>query len=140
MAPPSTDEPPPRPVGHAQMAGKLDAPRLAFDLAREVAHLRQQPAWREGRGPSSTTLAKHADLRIVLVALRAGERMARHRTEARISVHALEGRIRLRVEGTAAELGPGQVLVLEREIVHDVEALEDSAFLLTLAWPEGSGR
>jgi quercetin dioxygenase-like cupin family protein len=137
MPPPPTDEPPPRPVGHEQMAGKLDAPLLRFDLHQEAAHLRRQPAW---RGPSSTTLVKHADLRIVLVALRAGERMARHRAEARISVHALEGRIRLRLEGTAAELGPGQVLVLEREIVHDVEAVEDSAFLLTLAWPEGSGR
>ncbi len=121
------------------MAGKLDAPLLEFDLTKEIAHLHEQAAWREGRGPSSTTLVKHADLRIVLVALRAGERMARHRTEARISVHALEGRIRLSLEGAAAELGPGQVLVLERELVHDVEALEDSAFLLTLAWPGGSG-
>jgi quercetin dioxygenase-like cupin family protein len=129
------DEPPARPVGHEQLAGKLDAPLLGFDLTKEIKHLQQQPAWREGRGPSSTTLVKHADLRLVLVAMRAGERMAQHRTEARISIHTLRGRIRLALKGQSAELGPLQLLVLEREIVHDVEALEDSAFLLTLAWP-----
>ena len=30
----------------------------------------------------------------------------------------------------------GHMLALERAIPHDVEALEDSAFLLTIAWPD----
>ena len=28
--------------------------------------------------------------------------------------------------------------MLEREIAHDVEALEESALLLTIAWPENT--
>jgi hypothetical protein len=34
-----------------------------------------------------------------------------------------------------AELTSGHLLALDRSIKHDVEALEDSAFLLTIAWP-----
>ncbi len=34
----------------------------------------------------------------------------------------------------------GQLLVLDRSVPHDVDALEDSAFLLTIAWPEHSDK
>jgi hypothetical protein len=34
------------------------------------------------------------------------------------------------------DLPPGRVLVLDRAVPHDVEALVDSAFLLTVAHPE----
>lgn len=130
-------EPPPRPVGHANLAGQLDQPVLRFDLPAEIAHLKQQEAWREGRSPSSTTLVKHPDLRVVLVAMRRGEHLAEHRTAARITVHTLAGHIRLHLGQVVEDVPAGQLLVLDRELHHDVEALEDSAFLLTLAWPTG---
>ena len=133
--PPSQDEPEPRPVGHAQLAGQLDRPVLRFDLPAEIAHLHAQPAWRDGHAPSSTTLVKHPDLRLVLVAMRRGEILPQHRTAARISVQVLSGRLRLRLPQAETELGAGGLLVLEHELQHEVEALEDSAFLLTLAWP-----
>lgn len=34
------------------------------------------------------------------------------------------------------DLPQGKILVLDRAVVHDVEALEDSAFLLTVAYPQ----
>ena len=34
------------------------------------------------------------------------------------------------------DLKPGDLLTLECCLEHDVEALEESAFLLTIAWPE----
>ncbi|HWG38023.1 MAG TPA: cupin domain-containing protein [Terriglobales bacterium] len=128
-------EPPPRPVGHEQLEGELDRMLLRFDLPGELAHLRQQPAWKDGSGPSSTTLVKHPNLRVVLVALRAGQRMPDHRTVARITVHMLEGRMRLHLGSGPQELRQGELLALGRNLEHDVEAIEDSAFLLTLAWP-----
>jgi hypothetical protein len=33
------------------------------------------------------------------------------------------------------DLPQGRLLVLDRGVQHDVEALQDSAFLLTVAWP-----
>lgn len=38
--------------------------------------------------------------------------------------------------GELGALPAGHMLALERALPHDVEALEDSAFLLTIAWPE----
>jgi quercetin dioxygenase-like cupin family protein len=132
----SHDDAAPRPVGHEQLAGTLDVPVLSFNLPAEIDHLHKQSAWTESTGPSSTTLVKHADLRVVLVAMRAGTRMPEHRTAARVTLEGLSGRVRvLLARGGVCDLPEGHLLVLDREIVHDVEALEDSAFLLTLAWP-----
>ncbi|MGH9413352.1 MAG: hypothetical protein ACRD0Y_06385 [Terriglobales bacterium] len=135
MASRSSEDPPPRPVGHDQIGAQLQAPILRFHLAAEVEHLKQQDAWWGSKGPSSTTLVKHPDLRVVLVAIRKGDRLPEHRTAARITVHTLSGHIRLHLPASAEDLPAGHVLVLDRELHHDVEALEDSSFLLTLAWP-----
>jgi hypothetical protein len=40
------------------------------------------------------------------------------------------------VQEKVIDLPAGHMLALERGLPHDVEALEDSAFLLTIAWPE----
>lgn len=135
MSVPPAGDPPPRPVGHEQLQGKLDTPILRFQLEGEVKHLRGQEAWRSGSGPSSTTLVKHPDLRVVLVAMRRGEHMPEHRTAARITLQCLSGHIRLLLPSGMEDLPAGTLLVLDRELRHDVQALEDSAFLLTLAWP-----
>jgi hypothetical protein len=46
----------------------------------------------------------------------------------------------MHVESKALDLPADHLLMLERAIAHDVEALEDSAFLLTIAWPEDTIR
>lgn len=38
------------------------------------------------------------------------------------------------------DLPMGRLLVLDREVPHDVEAVEDSVFLLTVATPEGASQ
>lgn len=124
-----------RPVGHDKVEPALHQPVLHFNLSAEVEQLRRTDSWRTSSGPSATTLVHHADLRVVLAAMRRGVVMSDHRTVARITVHALEGRLRLRLPDRTEVLGGGELLVLDRGIVHDVEALEDSALLLTLAWP-----
>lgn len=63
--------------------------------------------------------------------------MSHHRAEGPISIHALHGKIRVHLpEDRIEDLNPGDLLTLERSLEHDVEALEESAFLLTIAWPE----
>lgn len=113
----------------------LHAPLLRVDLMTALAELRREEPWRT-RGHNARTLAKYADLRVVLVAMRAGSRLHDHRTAARITIQVLCGRIRLRVDGQAVELSFGELLALDRSLPHDVEALDESAFLLTLSWPE----
>jgi quercetin dioxygenase-like cupin family protein len=110
------------------------APACAqFDLQSEGARLRGQDAFRE-HGQSASTLFKYADLRCVLIALRRGARIREHEAEGRLSLQCVAGRVRVHLDGRAVELTPGQLLVLERCVPHDLEALEESDIVLTLAW------
>jgi quercetin dioxygenase-like cupin family protein len=122
------------PVGHAMIGDTLGIPILQCDLLEEIQSLHKEDAWLQGTGPSSKTLVKHADLRIVLLAMRKNTCMREHRTAARISVQTLAGHIRLKLPDRVVELSTGQLLVLDQCVPHDVEAEEDSEFLLTLSW------
>src|SRR6185312_7010564 len=124
------------PTGREHEVGILAGPLLTFDLPREIQQLRSEGRWQSGH--TAKTLAKYPDFRVVLIVLKSGGRLEKHRTEGRISVHTLEGRIRFSTAERAVELAAGQMLTLEHDIPHDVEGIVDSAFLLTIAWRDGS--
>jgi quercetin dioxygenase-like cupin family protein len=108
--------------------------RLTFDLGAELERLRAEESWLQGTR-NAKTLVKEPDFRLVLISLRRDGRMEEHRAPGRISIQTLTGRLRLYVQGETIDLTVGQVLVLDPGVTHDVEALEESAFLLTIAWP-----
>lgn len=112
---------------------RMAAPVLTFNLADETARLHEEHAWQHGER-NAKTLVKESDFRIVLIALRAGARMERHQTAGRISIQVLTGRLRLLIAGERVELPQGALVSLERDVPHDVEALEESVFLLTIGW------
>ena len=125
----------PRPVGHKSIDGTLSGSVLQFNLARELDQLHRDESWLHPTGRSSRTLVKYADLRIVLIAMKANTRMHEHTAAGRVSVHTLSGHIRLHLPDRVVNLPAGHLLALDRCVSHDVEASEDSAFLLTLSWP-----
>lgn len=61
--------------------------------------------------------------------------MPEHKTEGRISVHLLSGHVQVKAAGRTFSLRPGGMLALDKGLAHDVEAMEESALLLTIAWP-----
>jgi quercetin dioxygenase-like cupin family protein len=128
------------PAGEERALEPLTGPWLLFDLDDEVRRLGQEEASHAGR--NAKTLVKHPDFRVVLTTLMAGSRIRGHRASGRISIQTIRGHIRMRVSQTAAEntidLPAGHVLVLDRGIYHDVQALVDSSFLLTIAWPQAA--
>ena len=109
----------------------LARPLQEFALADEVEALHQEEGWRK-TGHSAKTLVKHAGLRIVLIALKQGTRIKEHQSEGTVSIHAISGRLQLHVDEQTLHVPAGGLLVLERRFAHDVEALEDSAFLLSI--------
>jgi len=111
----------------------MAAPYLEFDVTSELEQLHRETAWQSGQ--NAKTLVKFDDLRIVLMALKARSRIPGHQTEGRISIHTVAGHIQVRAQGRTFDLPSGRLLALDRRLPHDVEALEDSAFLLTIAWP-----
>ncbi len=69
------------------------------------------------------------------MALESGAQLAEHQTKGRISIHTIAGHIVVRADGRTFDLPVGTLLTLDEGLPHDVEALEESAFLLTIAWP-----
>jgi quercetin dioxygenase-like cupin family protein len=111
----------------------MAAAYLEFDLAREIEALHGEPEWSTGQ--NAKTLVKYDDFRIVLTALRAHARMPLHQTNGRISIQTVRGHLQVRAQGRTFDLPAGTLLALDRGLPHDVEALEESALLLTIAWP-----
>jgi quercetin dioxygenase-like cupin family protein len=114
-------------------APPMAAPFLEFDLKREVEQLHSEPEWRTGQ--NARTLVKYDDFRVVLTALKRRARLPGHQTEGRISIQTVVGHIQVRAQGRTFDLPAGSLLALDQGIPHDVEALEESALLLTIAWP-----
>lgn len=107
-----------------------------FDLPREIDGLRGEATWRQG-DRDAKTLLKDCDLRVVLTALKAGAVLKEHQVPGPATIHLLAGRIALRLPDRTVELSSGQLLTLDGDLRHDVEAIEESAFLVTIAWPAG---
>jgi len=134
MAQPEKSESQLNPVGHAMIGDTLTTPIVQCDLLEEIQRLHKEDAWLQGTGPSSKTLVKHPDLRVVLLAMRKNTSMHEHRAAASISVQTLAGHIHLKLPDRIVELPAGRLLVLDQCVPHDLEAKEDSDFLLTLSW------
>ena len=126
----------PQPIGAVRGPGPIGGPFQELALPEEIERLWQEPLWQGGR--NSKTLVKHADLRIVLTGLRANHCLHEHQAAGSISVQTLRGHIRLHVPGRTFDLPAGRMVSLDQALRHDVEALEDSAYLLTIAW-QGDG-
>lgn len=109
---------------------------LDFNLTNEIERLRQAEAWQNGT--SRTRLVRFPEFRISLTAMKAGAKIELHQNLGRISVQTVDGHIRMHAGDRTFDLPKGRVLVLDRSVPHDVEALNDSAFLLTVAQPEGT--
>jgi quercetin dioxygenase-like cupin family protein len=62
-------------------------------------------------------------------------KMKEHHADGSISIQVLKGKLRLNVNNHAHDLSTGNLFTLAGSIRHDVEAAEDSAFLLTISWP-----
>ena len=125
----------PRGAGHPVpgLTGSL----LQVNLPAETEQLRQEAQW-QATSRNAKTLVKYPDLRVVLIAMKAETRMAGHKADGSISLQVLSGKLCLHLPEQVVELSVGRLVTLERALPHDVEALEDSSFLLTISWPKGA--
>lgn len=104
-----------------------------FDLAREMMESEQKRPWPMGH--FARTLFKKPDFRMVLISMDRGSILKEHHADGTISVQVLKGSIRFTAQGEDYRLRANGILTLGASIKHEVEALEESAFLLTIAWP-----
>jgi quercetin dioxygenase-like cupin family protein len=111
-------------------------PSTSMDVASITALAEAQlvAATTAESGRSSVTVygRSGARLRQTIVALAVGRVMGEHKSPADASVFCLRGRVLLRAGQSHAELGPGDLVAVPPQR-HDLEALEPSVLLLTVA-------
>jgi quercetin dioxygenase-like cupin family protein len=101
---------------------------------------KHDPTWDENKAKTTTT-TKGPGLRMVVVCIQKGQSLTEHKAPGRFTLTMLRGRIRFILEpqgvNVATEVGQGELLSLGEPLRHEVQALEDSAFLLTIAFSKG---
>jgi quercetin dioxygenase-like cupin family protein len=112
----------------------LRDPLMRFDLAAEIDRLTSEREWNEG-DRNSIVLAKDARQRVLLTVMRTGARVGDEEAEGPIAVQVLGGRVAVRRDSYEEALGDGELATIEAGGLWSVQAVEDSAILLTLAWP-----
>jgi quercetin dioxygenase-like cupin family protein len=113
--------------------GTMVAELAHFDLLREIADSEEGKPWPSGI--HARTLYKKQDFRAVLICMEAAAQMKEHHVDGTCSVQVIKGHIRYSAQGQAYDLQAGSLLTLGASIKHNVQAAEDSAFLLTISWP-----
>ncbi len=61
-----------------------------------------------------------------------------HETAARISIQTLNGHLTLQFTDRSVDLPKGHLLALDRALRHDVAAVKERAFLITVSCPQGA--
>jgi quercetin dioxygenase-like cupin family protein len=95
-------------------------------------HLDKARAASSGRSAHTVYGGSGRTLRQTLIALRAGEQLDEHENPGEATVQVLHGRVRL-AGGDLAHDGDGGDLLVVPDRRHTLQALEDSAVLLTVA-------
>jgi quercetin dioxygenase-like cupin family protein len=68
-----------------------------------------------------------------LIGLAAGGVLPRHQTASPVTIHVLEGRIALDIDGATQALKAGELAALEAGVPHSVHAPDGAFVLLTIA-------
>ena len=68
--------------------------------------------------------------RMVLLSMRAGQLVPEHVSKVTVTLHAILGHVTLFAGSFPNELYAGEVICLENDVSHRIEAIEDSALLV----------
>ena len=126
------------PVPGSGEEGNMTGDFAQFDLLREIADSERQKPW--PAGIHARILTKKPDFRVVLISMETAARLKEHHVDGTSSVQVLKGQIRYSTGGQAYDLQTGSLIVLGASIAHEVESLDESAFLLTISWPGNQQR
>jgi len=119
-------------------AHELSGRGCVFHIAEEVSALRHDLEHTSG-GRAAKTLAKTAGLRVTLVLIKKDFGLNPEAAAGGASLEVVSGRLRVQAGGEPWEVATGELIVLADNLREPIVALEETAFLLTVAWPPGAG-
>ena len=115
-------------------ARALDDPVMGFELAREVALLREEPGYGQF-GRSSKTLGKSPHFRLVVTAARAGASIGNEEADDAMAIQVLDGSVTVDRAGAGMAFGPGTAIWFAEGEDWSVRVERDAALLLSIGWP-----
>lgn len=112
-------------------SGRFAGESHAFNLGEVLRDLRAEAHSAE-RGHRQMTIFQRLPVTQVIFAFEPGSELAEHTVHGIVTIHVVEGRLAVQVDGYDHELSAGNLLVLNPDVRHGVRALETSAMLLTV--------
>jgi quercetin dioxygenase-like cupin family protein len=100
-----------------------------LDLPASLRALRAE-AFPSANGHRQIALMHQGPVRLVLFAFEAGGRMPQHSAPGWVTIHVLRGALTVRTPEEIHALGEGTLLSLAPDLLHDVEATEETDMLL----------
>jgi hypothetical protein len=89
-------------------------------------------------GRAAKTWVRMAGLRLTLVLIEQGFGLNPGATAGGAGIEVVEDRLRIHAGGQPWDLGTGELIALSGNLREPITALEETAFLLTVAWPAGA--
>lgn len=83
-------------------------------------------------GLSARIISDEPEVRLVLLALKAGQHLREHRTKSVLFVQAVQGCATFTASEKSVELEAGKIVRVEAALPHQVTALTDAVLLLTM--------
>lgn len=100
-------------------------------VSESAAELLAQPVPEASR-PQLQRVLQADGVKLVRLALAAGQAMREHSTNAPLIVHVLAGEVAFRIDGDELRMPAGAIVHVDSGVLHEVAAVEASHLLLTI--------
>lgn len=105
---------------------------ITVKLSDEITRLKGTAEWSSG-DRHAVSLVKDAALNVLLMVLKKGAHLHEHHTKGPITVQVVSGSIRFSAGADQRMISAGEMVGLDRDVAHSLEALEESAIILVTA-------
>jgi quercetin dioxygenase-like cupin family protein len=119
---PQTTHQPAGEYPHPSPAHHLDLDEVATQLLSRLP----------GQGRQTRNIARESGVSLLVMALEQGNSLPEHSADGVVLVQVLRGHTYLEAAGQSLDLRPGQVLMFQPGVRHDIRAVEQSVVLLTI--------
>lgn len=120
-----------RPREKSVKARAITSPIMSTNIEEEIDRLQSEPEWISGH-EDGIALVKYPRMRVVLTALKRGTTMRQRKVEGPLSIYVISGRIRITAEEDHYEVRAKGLFTMRQKYLHEVRAIGDSVFLLTM--------
>lgn len=105
---------------------------MALHHAKPGETVDLRPLGRALKDAKTAAIIKADSFEAIRLVVLAGAEIPSHDVAGNITLHCLEGRVALGLDGASVELGAGDWIYLDGGAPHSVKGIEDSSLLLTI--------